>query len=167
MRKIELPLFLIFICFIFSLVACNSPPNLQFDSKNKSFDKSLIQKTNFKTKSGSYEPKILTFPSKVIYQTLAKSTVPATGTFIEFSMKVNVSIRNAVTIPKTGRFNVVFTSGNQFQVINRDAVTGDAMIQIPPGFQDGYINVIRDGTLAGSTGKLKRDKGKIIYLTNE
>ncbi len=155
MRKIELPLFLIFICFIFSLVACNSPPNLQFDSKNKSFDKSLIQKTNFKTKSGSYEPKILTFPSKVIYQTLAKSTVPATGTFIEFSMKVNVSIRNAVTIPKTGRFNVVFTSGNQFQVINRDAVTGDAMIQIPAGFQDGYINVIRDGTLAGSTGKLK------------
>ena len=150
MKRFNLPWFLTLLLFILSLVGCNSPPNLQIGSKNNSFDKSLIHKTDFKTKSTDPEPQTLTFPSKVVYQKLTKSVGPTSGTYIEFSMKVNVSLRNAVTIPDKGTFNVIFTSGNQFQIINRDAVTGDAIVQLPAGIQDGYINIIRDGTLAGN-----------------
>ncbi len=142
-KHLNLKNFLFVTLPFFFLFSCNQIPNTRDTNVRPDNEFRLpIVKAGFETKA--VQPQLLHFESKVIPQSLSTISTLPTTTFNEFHMKVNGSPKNIVKIPVSGTFKIIFETGSTFQYIDSDATDGEAIIQIPSGFFDGYMRVIRD-----------------------
>ncbi|MFN8577618.1 MAG: hypothetical protein U0354_12245 [Candidatus Sericytochromatia bacterium] len=148
--------------FTLGITSCMIPTNKE-STNNNTFDKSLIQKANFKTKA--VEPQLLHFTSKVPNQNFSTTQDLPSGTFNEFTFKVTGNMRNAIRMASNSAFNLIIQSGSTFQIIDNDATDGTAIIQIPQGFSEGFATVTRDAS-GKQTGNINI-KDELYYVNQD
>lgn len=111
-------------------------------------------------------PKDLTFTPKAITHKLKiKSKLPKLKyTKFELSSETSNSI-NKIKIPEKGGFKITFEKGAKFEITDRDATDGNAIVQLPESVMNAFIKV-QDEVESNTTKKLVLED-KLYYSNQE